>query len=328
MLLIFSLSSFVLCGCIQEIDVFSDSDSETLVIDGIVTNVPEKTKVRLSFATEYNVSSDFSKFSGAEIKIIDDLGNETNLNYTSFGFFRPDGFVGTIGRSYHLSLKLKNGDQYYSTAEEMQPVATIDDLSFEREGNRLYFLVDFKDDPSVRNYYRWRYRGVYKVNSPLAPADQQWCWVTAYDRETLVIEDDFVINGENITSMRVQSIELDQKLQHGYSIRVDQQSLSEQAYEYWLAIKEQIENGGTIFETPNYQITGNVYSENNPEQLVLGYFGASAINSRRIFISDFVEYFPPLDCTPDPFSGKVLSRCLSCFNYGASSTNIKPDFWP
>ena len=90
----------------------------------------------------------------------------------------------------------------------------------------------------------------------------------------------------------------------------------------------------------------------NPEQEVLGYFGASVVRSKRIFVQNVPDL--PLESTdvcsvtflkegfqgisPKDYPGYLRSEngkptmdllsndCVDCLLQGG--TNVKPDFWP
>ena len=348
MLLIVLLSG----SCIQEVEVFDDNDNSTLIIEGIITNHSENVEVTLAYSRKFNVRPDFEKLRGAEVRVVDNLGNEVYLEYAAYGKYVGSDFQGVVGRTYELKVKMPTGETYSSLPETMLPVSPIKELKHERRGNNVQFLVDFEDDENTRDYYRWRYTGTHEVFSPTAyELDQSWqypqsggvrcygwasqpdfsevysCWVTKTDLELLNISNDFVFNGLEVKNKEVYSVELDRKFNYGYSGEVEQYSLTKDAYKFWAAIREQIGNGGTIFETANYQIRGNIYSDENPGELVLGYFGASAVTTERIFVTDFIDDYGDVSCEPNQV-GCVPESCIDCRAYSASSTNIRPDYWP
>jgi hypothetical protein len=111
------------------------------------------------------------------------------------------------------------------------------------------------------------------------------------------------------------------------------------------------EQGG-LYEKQPLSITGNLHKPADPEQEVLGFFSASSVRSKRIFIQEVenLEILYGGYCTPVPlkyglreispsdypaflmgdegtFYTILLSRdCVDCLYYGG--TNIKPGFWP
>lgn len=96
-------------------------------------------------------------------------------------------------------------------------------------------------------------------------------------------------------------------------------SLSARAYDYWNKIKLQLENTGTLFDSPPGNILGNILPENPEDGEALGYFMAAGGNSSVISID-------PLDI-PYPFSVSGTPYEDDCRVVIANSTTIKPDFW-
>ncbi len=95
------------------------------------------------------------------------------------------------------------------------------------------------------------------------------------------------------------------------------------------------------------RIKGNLRSTTNPEIEVLGFFNASAVKSKRIFIEkvkDFEVFYP--ECEPRALGvgdlkegtnpkylisidGNIkflIDRCVECTRLGGST--VKPDYWP
>jgi len=74
-----------------------------------------------------------------------------------------------------------------------------------------------------------------------------------------------------------------------------------------------------------------VYNINNPKEVVLGFFGAFGVSSKRIFISktDLPITFNAvvLDiCFPQPPAFKIPEYCNDCIFFKGSSRE-KPEFW-
>lgn len=348
--LILSLFIFLIStSCIEELDVFQDS-VDTFVVSGELTNVAGQQSVFLSYTTNYNTTIDYSRIRGAKVSVKDDLENEYIYKYKEFGEFVLEGFVGEVGRTYQLSILFEDGQQYYSLPEKMLPATEITSLNYERKGNGLEFSASFSDPPNISNYYRWRYTGTYEVFSPEAYALRDndsitlnnrcynWdvqpkfanvysCWVTDYDREYLNVDSDFAFEGRFEPEKNIFTTPVDERFNYGYSLQVSQLSLTKNAFEYWNAIKKQIQNGGTIFETANYQIVGNLRSASNPSEVVLGYFSVAGVATKRIFINQFIGNFEEQLCETN-ISGCFLKRCVDCRAYPGNSKNIRPDFWP
>ncbi len=99
---------------------------------------------------------------------------------------------------------------------------------------------------------------------------------------------------------------------------VEQYSLSAEAFEYWNQVKKQQQNTGSIFDSTPAQIKGNIYRTDNPAEVALGYFGASAVTRdsvlfQRFKASGLVSPTRPKDVIPG-----------DCRFQEPNATNIKP----
>lgn len=337
-------------SCVQEIEVFK-GDDPNLVVDGLITNDVGPQKVKLSFSKTYNTSPSLEKVDAAVVTIADDLGNEETLTYSSDGvYLSSPSFVGVTGRSYKLKVILESGATYESDPELMNPVPAIETIRQEKQGVDVVYFIDFQDDPERKNYYRWKHSGSYEMIAPIAyelatnsgPVPSRncfsgprpvnfsriWkCWVMDFDLSPIQIGSDQFFNGRFMEDVQIFSAPIDRKYDRGYYAEIQQYSLSKEAYDYWNAIETQTGNNGTIFETNNYQIRGNLHSPEDPKALVLGYFGASAVFKKSIFVNDYSGLTGPIGCEVNN-SGCYPERCLDCLRYAPSATNVKPDFWP
>lgn len=313
-----------LIGCVTEIDVFTES-VPTFAVDGVLTNEPKIHKIRLSYSRVYGEPANYTLVENATVKIVDDLGHEELLVYDAYGtYVTSDDFKGEVGRSYHVEVELKAGERFASLPELMYPVPDIEKVAYRRDGLSMRFYADFTDNPEITNYYRWRYTGTYEV---LAPVANEKCWTKDYDHEYLYVDKDMLYNGKSMKDILIYSLELDNRFNYGYDLQVHLNSITKSAYKYFTEIHTQIGNNGTIFETNNYYIQGNLYSVDNPEAKVLGYFQVSAISSKRIFVPDYMHTFPEINCEPNEI-GTVPLRCLDCTQWPGNSSRTKPSWWP
>jgi hypothetical protein len=144
-----------------------------------------------------------------------------------------------------------------------------------------------------------------------------------------------------------------------YSINVEQQVLTADAYAYWLNLYKTTEDVGGLFDPLPGQVNGNIRNENDPDEVVVGFFGAGNVTKKQIFVTEddllddyatyqhpycqldtiLVEFIPQLPSSTLLYSaiyspsGLAIvaftsgsSNCLDCRSYGGVTT--KPDFWP
>ena len=105
---------------------------------------------------------------------------------------------------------------------------------------------------------------------------------------------------------------------YGYSLLINQFALSEAAFSYWDQLRINSVNQGGLYEKQPLSIKGNLHNNTNPDQEVLGFFSASSVKSKRIFVKavknfefDFSTY-----CAPDPL-GFVGLKAIEPSEYPA-----------
>lgn len=337
-------------SCIDPVDFSKGDDTNSLVVDGMITSEPGPYKVYLSRSSDYN--SYYSQTEGVEnaiVSISDDLGNLEILTETYIpGIYTTDseGIQGIPGRQYKLEIETLNGKHYESSHELLSPVPEIDSIYYEREmkqelnyrnmienyeGFQIY--VDLSDPEDAKNYYMWSWTGTHEVHTQpwlyydirkrqAAPKD---CCATCWKAEhptAIDVFDDAYLGGTKITKKPVAFIRLinDNNTRHfrgKYHIEVKQLSTTKEAYDYWGAIEDQINSTGSIFEPPPVAITGNITNCDDPDDIVFGYFGASALSTKSIFIPASEAPYPP---------GDLLDWPDDCRTMG-NSTAIMPSFW-
>src|SRR5690606_13165967 len=78
---------------------------------------------------------------------------------------------------------------------------------------------------------------------------------------------------------------LDAKMQTRYSILVKQYAQSLEAYTFYKIVKELGSVGNLLSQGQPGYVAGNMVSEANPEEKVLGFFEASSMTSKRIYFN-------------------------------------------
>lgn len=175
--------------------------------------------------------------------------------------------------------------------------------------------VDFADPGNVRNLYLWRWR-LYETQAWCATCKQGRyvvrdigpvgsgpievlgcitdptlsttnlydytcrtnCWDIFYNTDIDVFSDVYT-NGQVQIGHKVASVPIYQT--DPALIVVEQLSLSPAAYRYYKLFADQVQNTGTLADSPPAPISGNVKNLNDPAENVVGYFAASSVAVKR-----------------------------------------------
>ena len=151
------------------------------------------------------------------------------------------------------------------------------------------------------------------------------CWVTRYENKPHVSDNQFVTNGKS-KKIEVGFIPLEYFpfLKGKYRAQVRQMSLSRQAFNYWQLILSQKDGAASLFQPPTGKLKSNIFEKNGGDQ-VLGLFYASAIKTKRLYLSHKdvkvkLSRVPFWDCEV----GKIAESCILAFE---NSSNIPPADW-
>jgi hypothetical protein len=318
-------------SCIEEADIKLRSEKPKLVVDGLVTNENRSYSVKLSYTGVYTNSNFIPNnlvVNGARVTIKDSRGNSYNLlqDLQELGTYRTadNAFVGQLGNSYSLHITLPSGEKYSCSPETLQSVSEIDKLNYEYkqstkigEPDQYRVSVSTKDPATPNNYYRWRAYGYSRWQSTGALCSAfgpsicyEYCWVpTVYPQ--IVLASDANFNGKNITNIPVYNSPIRSVGNH--FIEVTQYSLSKNAYTFWQLYEEQRKRVGSIFDPQPAPIEGNVVNENDPNDIALGYFGASAVSIKKLII--------PFDETKQKTNTQLVAKgdCRLAFLFASLS---------
>jgi len=304
-----------LTGCIEPLEVDIKSDDVRLVVNGIITDDPVPYTVTLTQtkAIPY-VPYKIPVVTGAIVIIADAHGNTEQLFEREPGVYLTGAaFRGQVGQTYTLFINTPDGKKYTSTAEKIVAVPEIDSLYFEVERRialneenvprEVYWLnafVNTRDLTGQQDYYKWEYEAVYQIDTQpwlhkRQDARGNWvpdplsccktCWITQFNN-VISLQHDQLLNGKEISRQLVVTLPINNQLFNSrLRLEVTQYSISEGAYDYWNLLKTQIGGVGNIQDPPPAFVRGNISSLSGQDEVPLGFFGASAVARKSIFVS-------------------------------------------
>lgn len=248
------------------------------------------------------------------------------------------GFVGEVGRRYSLVITLSDGREYRSQPEELKFVPPIDTVMGEYRELPSGFLrgefdlsIETRDPVAAGNFYSYRWvHYEFKPWCSISPAINfrsyvvdccESCWAIEQCVGCINILSDNFVNG---AALKVPIVTIPYDSKEPYFVVVEQRSLTESAYQFWKNVSTQITSSGGIFDRPPVTIRGNMYNVDNPEEQVLGFFGASSVAMKSIhFKRDKVNKMP---FGTDIIYDELSLPCVPC-EVGAYRTIQTPPGW-
>ncbi len=306
LLLQYCLVLVVLQNCREPFDVEVPAGTSLLVVNAMITDQPGPYMVKLSRSSQLE-SLDFPAETGAVVTVESASGSIETLEEALDGYYltSEDGIRGVVGEQYRLTIQTRNEETYQSDWKLLKQSPPIDSVYFSYkeaqteeallQGIQTY--VDTHDPSNKTEYYRYTWTETWHYTVPYSPqyeylgSDNQrliekkeTCWMNVPSTSINIASS--TQNGRDIISRQPILFVTTQtpRLRIHYSLLVNQYALDQEEYFFWKGLKETVNQSGTLFDKQPQSVTGNIHRLNSDEP-VLGYFSASTISTKRIFIT-------------------------------------------
>ena len=369
----------LLCGsCVEPFEPELHESQKVLVISGMITDQPGRHEISVSRSSSYRLPV----FQGVEFCIVtveDQDGNMVHYNNTGEGIYEadlPESFL-EVGDAVSLKVVTPSGLEYRSSYDTILPCPELDsiywelgyqetpDPEFTRPG--IQFYLDMSGETTDSRNIIWQVDETWEYWASLIGNRIMSGWGTVEEFRSNVIfkcwkhfplDQVYIASTRSQTSNEVRRLPLSfvsnetDRLSVTYSINVKQQSLSLEAYDYWRRMNDQAVESGGMYETQPASVAGNIYNAYNPEEVVLGFFYATHLKEKRIFVKNnnlFDFYVPHIQCEyqstntiwsnrdkitfpiyiydPGNFNPTLWGpeECFDCRIQGGDT--IKPEYW-
>jgi hypothetical protein len=324
----------ILPSCIDVIDF--ETDNQTLLtIYGRITNSNTHTPyVEINYTVQQD--NEFFPEENATVDLVIDDESIVPFVHIGEGRYEPQGkLVGNSGSSYYIRVQID--DKSYISQPELMPSAIGRDsvsfvigqfeqisnqgVIFQSPGIELFFQTTI---PDKKVYLRWDLEEVYTYNEMFLPAfvfpfySRRQCFVT----KPLFTERVFLFENENNSSINIPIRSLlirpiDESFEEIHYFGLVQNSLTQEAFKYWQNIDQVANRSGSIFEIPPAAARGNVFNEQKKDEIVLGFFEASLVDTSSVYvINDELSQYIVIEplCTELPASSfrDIPFMCLDC----------------
>ncbi len=326
--------TWTLVACQEPIDLGISDLNSFLVVDGLITDQPGPYTVSLSVSSPLNVR-EFQSVEGATVEIEEEGGQVELLKEFNTGVYSTSegGIQGRAGQQYRLRIRLPEGQEYESEWVSLKPAPPIEEVYFrleqrERIDTRLergaQIYLSTRDPSQSTRFYRWEWEATFLHVAPFSSGlefqgndiaefvgSNQVCYNSTFS-DRIYLASSVENTTDQISDFPLVYVSgFGQELLYRYSILVKQYALSEKEYLFWSALEEANENSGTFYDRQPQSTTGNVFRIGAPEERVLGYFSASGVSQKRLFI----------DRTELPRDMNVgLNYIFGCFNQADTLT--------
>lgn len=287
------IALITIAGCKKIYDPDIDSNKESIVINGVITDNAKLSKVKITQAKTFRHNNREQFVSGAVVKVFDNDGVIYNLSETSLGVYRNPNLKAETGKTYFLEVISPEGDIYRSETQSLPAKVKVDsifgeilDMNFTEA--KLTGELFLKDKEVMQPYFNLTNSvpviptcRFYFKNTILALDTRIYVWKTFNPLPAISSYSKYQLNTNQIKKnplsyvfTNVNEYVLPEPL-ICYFLFIEKYDLNESTFQYYKEMKLQSEYAGKIFDPIPTQIKGNITCMNNPEKMVLGLFEVS-----------------------------------------------------
>ena len=280
---------------------------------------------------------------------------------------------------YRLGVSIPDRGEYLSEFREVLITPPIDSITKAITPDNLTAYVEVtthKENTGAadtsRLYCKWNYEENWESPSVYAPSiewnkkfqmvvelseeekgERHFCFSESVSSEVLIGSTEKLSENLIYKHIIAKIPNNDSRAKALYSIKVRQQSLEKDAYEYWEVMRRNSSNIGGLFSSQPTEIAGNIKNVSNPGEHVIGYVNVATEQTCRVFIdwgeTDFyksgcVMTKPPqgqdfvmimnsyvssgsrlVFRTDDGALWGSTVECVDCRSY---SNGARPEWWP
>jgi len=304
---IFLLACTWLTSCIEPYQPKISADyPDLLVIDGGIDASSHKATVIITHSMALDNTQGPEKESAAQVTLEEQAGNTISLPEVEPGRYEADALNIDYRKQYRLTIKTHGGKSYQSAYVQVMQTPPIDSISWKPtvdgatlDGITIYANTHGSPDLNSKGYYQWNFIETWEYTSRYYSGllfddgvvtyrpmelDISRCWKTV-PSTVITVGSSKKLSSDVIQEFPVVAVpKASYQLSRTYSILVQQRSLTEEGYNYWQQLQKTTQNVGGLFDPLPAQVTGNFTCLTDPEEPVLGFFGGSTVDEKRIFI--------------------------------------------
>lgn len=357
----------MLMSCVESYDFKIKASDQNVVIETYLSDmsfneslsIPSDGKrmfVRLSYSSD--VESKWGEaLNGYRAILYSRDGNCWDFGSPSNGMCTPidDDFHIESEMHYKLQVILPDDNVIESTWEKLplQQDDPMGEITFKKTEKQVYkYVVNEKtiatekgvevllNVPENKNnekiYRRWQFEPMWQYTAPFASQlhGGKKCWITNSN-----FLNEYILQSEQmggyIKELFFIPTEQNNRVNELFTVLVYQQTISEDYFNFWLQLQEQIYPNG-IFDAPPSNLPTNFTCITDESIKVSGFFGLMNVTAKRWYfnvddLNDGSFNNNGLYCqqkVADPYA-HVPEECFDCRLYPhGDATSEKPKWWP
>jgi hypothetical protein len=268
-----SFVALTLISCTEGIELDLRQSPPRVVIEGLVTDHAGYQSVKVTRSVDFYTKGKTPRITDAMVKVTDDLGqvfeflHNPNNHEDSAGIYIAKDFVGSLGRTYSLSVVLDG--ETYEAHDQLAPVLTPDSVKYRVNEEEA---VDPKDFGKIYEVLLYAKEPQHQINFYLFKFFRNDTLTYYNDTDIYYSDDEFLAEHIDGIPSPIFYAKKD-------TARIEIFSLSKQGYVFYndLAVLLSNDAGGMFGPIPSLPRT-------NLTNNALGFFQVSAVSSTEVKI--------------------------------------------
>ncbi len=315
-------------SCIDTIELkFKETDLEYLIVNAELRDNQYKHEISIKLNT--NEARDFEAnfpVSDAEVYLVKDGDEIINFKYREKGIYEHNGLILRPNSNYVINIIYKNST-YKSFPEKLEQSIPISELktivrkeTVQNEAGNIiekdfvHLLVDTQFPENKEVFLKYRVEGTYAYKEVVTSLDfdPAVCYVSELiDFDNISIASNKDLSTNNILKNHtIIKRNVDFRFATNYCMKVYQERISENAFQFWQNVTYEYQRTGDIFEKPPGIIRGNIIEQENTEVPIIGLFSIIAVDSLDFLITPISVDFPDSQCERFSFPPQTCTNCL------------------
>ena len=343
----------IFSSCITQIEESFDDYERQLVVEGGINNLAGPYEIQLNYTGDVlgQIYRNRIPITGATVTLEEKDGIAVLLNEPIPGKYLTDSasIRGVVGNSYRILINLPDGATYTSSWETIPAAPVVSDATVEYQvlqvqdelnAQRTFTLQQHVASISLTNvsdlaYYKIEALGteqqLVQPNPPLFPPDgcesffygatdegrttNCWQFLGELSNGIRLLSNEFFESAE----IQIDALTVPFDNRGTFLATINILGLNGREYEFWQTINKQNAQQADLFNPPLEAINGNIFSNENDNETVVGYFSAHSLVQQSVCINRLTESA----VRPIP---AVLAPCFTnCLTLYPNSTWEPPD---
>jgi len=328
-------------SCVEPFEAEFEEFTNALVIEATITDELKQQNV---FITRTYKFEDYGPTpeSNANVRVVGDDGTSYQFIETESGLYTSElEFLAKSGVNYQLLVDSNDGRSYSSDNVAISSISSMDNVRAERvindtnEDGIAIFVDSYNPTGSSLNY-RYTYEETYRIIAPMwafnslivdpevecgvlvvpRGPEERVCYNTDFSND-IILTSTTDLEEDRVSNFMVRFLNRDNYIiSHRYSILIKQYVQSNMAYAFYKTLNNFSGEESLFSETQPGFLEGNLFSLQNENEKVLGFFDVTSVSEKRLFFN-YTDFYPdePLPPYPSPcniWAPNVFNRGGGC----------------